>query len=98
LKSYTSGETVLDWTVGNKQKYSVTGDVTFAFTDPSNATNLVLLLYHTAAGSSIAFPGNVKWADGAEPDFSDAEIGDTDMVTFMFDGTNYYGMYARKFS
>jgi hypothetical protein len=97
LQSYINGETTLDWRNGNKQKYRVLGNVSLSFINPSNVTNLALILSHAVSGASVTFPSIVRWPNDAAPDFTDAVAGDTDIVTFLFDGTYYYGMYARKF-
>lgn len=97
LKSYNSGESSIDWRLSNKQKYRVTRSVTLSFVNPSNATNLALILYHAVNGANLVFPSNTRWPNGVAPNFTDARSGETDIVTFLFDGTYYYGMYARRF-
>jgi hypothetical protein len=84
----------IDWGAGQKQKSNMTNDCTYTFTDPDGPCNLVLKLIQ---GSG--FPHNptwtgggttVKWEGGDEPTWSTGSA-EEDIISFYFDGTNYYG-------
>ncbi len=88
----------IDWTAGNKQKSTLTDDVTFTFTDPSGPANLILKLVQDATGSrTVTWPAEVLWPEGTAPTLSTAANA-VDIVSFYFDGTNYFGQGALNFS
>jgi len=89
-----SGSTTIDWTKGNKAKLTQTGALTVTFsTNPANPGNLMVIVTHTGSGS-LTFSG-VLWPGGVAPSFSGT--GTVDIVSFYWDGTNYYGMAAFDF-
>jgi len=88
----------IDWTLGNKQRSTLTGDVTFTFTPPPGPCNLVLKLVQDATGNrNPVWPATVKWAGGVEPSWSTA-AGAIDIVSFYYDGTNYFGAAMTGFA
>jgi len=88
----------IDWTIGNKQKSTLTDDCTFTFTDPSGPCNLVLKLIHEVSGGAlVTWPDTVKWVDGVPPILTN-EIGAIDIICFYYDGTNYFGTAVLNFS
>ena len=81
----------IDWTAGNKQKSTLTDDVTYTFVDPSGPCHLTLKLVQDATGSRDAtWPAEVTWL-GDEPTWSDGAATKTIIVSFYFDGTTYWG-------
>jgi len=81
----------ITWTAGNKQKSTLTDDVTYTFVDPSGPCNLILKLVQDATGSRDAtWPAAVTWL-GDEPTWSDGAATKTIIVSFYFDGTTYWG-------
>lgn len=88
----------IDWGNGNKQKSTLTDNATFTFTNPGGACNVVLNLVQDGTGSrNPTWPASVKWAGGSEPTWSTG-AGAIDIVSFYFDGTNYYGAANIGFS
>jgi hypothetical protein len=86
-----STTTTIDWTAGNKQTVTLGASLTFNFTAPPGACNLILKLVQDAAGSrNPGWPGTVKWPAGTEPTWSTAG-GSIDVASFYYDGTSYYG-------
>ena len=80
----------IDWRVGNKQKSTLTGDVTYTFTDPTGPCNLIFrLIQDGTGGRDVTWPAAVKWL-GTEPTWSDGAAGKTIVVSFYHDGTNYW--------
>jgi len=52
----------IDWTKGNKQKSTLTDDVTYTFTAPSGACNLILHIVQDGTGGRDAtWPASVTW-------------------------------------
>lgn len=57
-----SGTTkTVDWTAGNFQYISMTGNCTFTFTAPSKSCVLHLILTQSSGGHTMALPAAVKW-------------------------------------
>ena len=88
----------IDFGTGNNHKSTMTGACTYTFTAPAGPASLVLKLVQDATGSRLAtFPATVKWAAGTAPTLS-TTANAIDIVTFYFDGTNYYGAFLGGFS
>lgn len=86
-----SATALIDWTQGNKQSITLTGDVTLTFTDPNGPCNLILkIVQDSVGGHNITWSSNVKWEGGNTPDLSSDEGNSVRIVSFYFDGTNYY--------
>lgn len=83
----------LAWDNGQKQKITLTGaPCVFTFTAPTKGTaSFILEVIQGAGGSKTAtWPGTVKWPGGVAPVLS-TTAGAVDIVSFFYDGTNYYG-------
>lgn len=81
----------VDWTVGNKQKSTLTGDCTYTFDpDPIGPCSLTLRLIQDGTGGRDAtWPGEVTWL-GTEPTWSDGAAGKSIVVSFYYDGSTYW--------
>lgn len=87
----------LDFSTGNYHKSTLTGNVTFTFTAPNGSTRIQLKLIQDATGSrTVTWPGTVVWPGGTAPTLSTAANSE-DIVTFYYDGTNYYGVASLDF-
>lgn len=100
-EEYNNGDSgaskTIDWGNGNKQKITLTANSTLTFTNPSGPCNIVLKVVQDGTGSrTVTWDGDVKWSGGA-PTLSTG-AGDIDILTFYFDGTNYYGAFLGDFS
>lgn len=82
----------IDWGVGNKQRSTLTGDVTYTFTAPTGgASNFIFVtIQDVTGGRSITWPGTVEWPGGVAPAVSSG-ANDKDVWSFYYDGTNYHG-------
>ena len=90
-----SGTKTVDWRQGNKAKLTKTGALTVSFgTNPLHPGNLMVIITHNGSGA-LTFSG-VRWPGGVAPTFS-GDVGAIDIVSFYWDGTNYYGMAAFDF-
>jgi hypothetical protein len=88
----------INWGNGNKQKVTLTANCTFTFTAPSGTCNLILRLIQDATGGrTVTWPAIVKWVNGTAPTLSTAANA-VDIVSFYYNGTNYYGTYSLNFS
>ncbi len=88
----------IDWRLSNKQKSTLTDACTFTFTAPSNPCNLLLRLIQDGTGSrTVTWPATVKWPGGTAPTLT-TDANAVDIVSFYYDGTNYYGVASLDFS
>lgn len=89
----------IDWTAGNKQKSTLTGNCTFTFSpEPSGPCSLTLKLVQDATGSrTVTWPADVNWPGGTAPTLTTTGSA-TDIVSFYYDGTDFYGQAALNFS
>lgn len=83
----------IDWTTGNIHTSTLTGNCTYTFTAPSPALGvLILVVSQDGTGSrTVTWPGTVKWSGGTAPTLT-TTASKTDIFTFYYDGTNYYGV------
>jgi len=89
----TTTQTV-DWTVGQKQKTTITAATTITFTAPIGLANLTLKIINGGLGI-ITWPVSIKWPGGTEPTWTSSG---TDIVTFYYDGTDYFGSASLAFA
>lgn len=88
----------IDWGTGNFHKSTLTGNVTYTFTAPDGPGRYQLMLVQDATGSRTAtWPATVKWPGGTAPTLSTAASA-VDIITFYYNGTNYYGVDSLNFS
>lgn len=94
-----SGATpTVDWGNGQKQIITLSANATFTFTAPLGGGSFLLRVVQDATGSRTAtWPGTVKWAGGTAPTLSTAASAE-DIVTFYWNGTNYYGVASLAFA
>ncbi len=96
-----TGTFALDWNAGQKQRATLTGNITtlnITDLDVTGVANLTLKIIQGGAGSfTVTWPAGVLWAGGTAPTLSTG-VGDVDIVTFYWDGTNYYGAALLNFS
>lgn len=88
----------IDWTLSPKHKSKLTDNVTFTFTEPKGAANLVIKLVQDSTGSRIVtWPSDVNWPGGTAPTLSTAADSE-DVISFYYDGAAFYGQSALAFS
>jgi hypothetical protein len=90
----------INWNAGQKQAITLTGNATFTFTAPNGVGNFIIRLVQDATGSrTVTWPtgtNGVKWVGSAAPTLTTAANA-IDIVTFYWNGTNYYGSYGLNF-
>jgi len=85
------------WNDGNFQKSTLTGNCTYTFTAPTNKGRYQLVLVQDATGGrTVTWPASVKWPGGTAPTLSTA-ANSIDIISFYYDGTNYYGVDSLDF-
>jgi hypothetical protein len=76
---------------------TLTGSVILGFSNPIAGANYNLAITQGGVGGyTVTFP-TVKWIGGGSPSFSSI-VGDTDIFTFLYDGTDYYGSWTLAYS
>ena len=101
-QDHTSGGITVDWNTSNKQSVDVTGTgYTLTMTNPGGPCNLILKVIQGDGNDTIttwaASSGSVYWQGGAAPTLSTSN-GEIDIISFYFDGTNYFGMFSTAFA
>jgi hypothetical protein len=85
-----NGTATIDWNAGNKQLLTLNGNcTTLNFTSPAGVGNFNLKIVNTGS-YAITWTG-VKWPGGYAPTLT---ASGTDIVSFFYDGTNYYASAA----
>lgn len=99
--SYSVSTTTVNWGSGNKAAMDFgAGNIgTMAFTDPANPSNMVLKLTQDGTGSRVitAWDADILWTDGVVPTLSTGADA-VDIISFYWDGTNYFGAYGLNYS
>ena len=93
------GTTTIDWGIGNKFNFTFGAfNETFTFTAPTKPGNFLLKMVQDATGSRTAtWPATVKWPAGTAPTLTTG-ANTIDVVSFYYDGTNYYGNSSLAFA
>ncbi len=88
----------IDWDSGNIQKVTLDENLTLTFIDPEGPCNLIIHFVQDAgATNTVTWPASVLWEGGTAPVITSTN-GAIDIVTFFFDGTNYFGGFLQDFS
>ena len=96
----------INWTLGNKYHLLMENNSTVTFaTNPINPCNLLLKVAQGNGGSKIitwaVHSGDIYWAGGGKTDTDKPTLtttdDDSDIITFYFDGTNYFGVASLNF-
>lgn len=99
--TYNSGTTTVNWTLGNKAVMTFgAGNIgTFAFTNPTNPCNVLLMLIQDGTGSRVvtAWDADIKWVGGTKPTLTTTANG-IDICSFYWNGTNYFGVASLAFA
>jgi len=98
--TYNVTTTTVDWGAGNKATVTLTGNVgTMAFTNPAKASNLLLKIVQDATGSRLvtAWDADIKWVGGTAPTLT-TTANAIDVISFYWDGTNYFGVASLAFA
>ena len=93
-----TGTVAVDFNTSNVQTYTLTGDVTFTFSNGNSGSTYIIIVKQSTGGSNtVGWPGTVKWAAAATPTQT-ATANRFDVYTFVYDGTNYYGTYSQNYA
>jgi len=90
----------IDWNEGQKQKVLLDQNCLFAFTAPPGPCNLLLKVAQmgtfTAPTWDTASPAEVLFPGGTAPTITTGS-GAIDILSFYYDGTDYYGVASLDF-
>lgn len=82
---------VISWADGQAQKIVLTDNSILSFVAPPGVCSLTLKIVQDAVGNkTVSWPGSVLWPGGFPPVLSTAANA-VDIVSFYYDGANYYG-------
>ncbi len=95
----SSSNVTINWNNGNKQQITLGHNVTFSFTAPSYGIGSfsLILIQDGTGGRTVTWPSSVKWPAGVAPTLSTSS-GNIDMITCLYDGTDYLCQIGLKFS
>jgi len=86
----------VSFAAGNIVNLTLNATTTLAFANSVIGTYIIQVTQSAGGGSSLVYPASVKWSGGTAPTLSTA-VGKTDILTFYYDGTNYYGNYSLNY-
>ncbi len=78
-----TGTKTIDWSQGNTQYVTLTGNTTFTFTNPKSGGHYVL---HVAGAFTPTFPGTTRWNGGGGAPAATAAAGHKDIYGFIYSG------------
>ena len=94
-----SGTTqTLSLTSGTFQTVTLTGNCTFTMPTATAGKSFILILVQDGTGSRTATFTSVKFPGGTAPTITTTATTGRDIITFLSDGTNWYGAAVQNFS
>lgn len=97
----TGANHAIDWNNGNVQVLtlaSATGTVVVTMSNPASGGQYLLkIIQHASSAKAITWPANVKWLNGITPTISTGASA-VDLVSMVYDGTNYYANIGQNYS
>jgi hypothetical protein len=85
-------------TSGTVQTVTMTGNCTFTMPTATAGKSFILILTQDATGSRTAVFTSVKWASGSAPTLTTTATTGVDIITFVANGTSWFGTYAQAFA
>jgi hypothetical protein len=94
-----SGTTqTLSLTTGTFQTVTMTGNCTFTMPTNVAGKSFILIATQDGTGSRTAVFTSVKWAGGTAPTLTTTATTGVDILTFVANGTSWFGTYAQAFA
>lgn len=99
LPDSTSGASLtVDWSASYTHKRTLALASAFTFSNPKDGQSILFVIEQDGTGGwTPSFTDTILWRGGSEPTWS---IGadEIDIVTFLYDGTDYYGSAVHAFA
>jgi len=93
----TTGTITPDVVNGNVQSITLTGSITFnAFSNPEAGQTMTLIVKQPSSGGPYTLTSTMKFAGGTNTLSTAADA--IDIISVVYDGTNYYASLATNFS
>jgi hypothetical protein len=93
--TFSASTCSVDWSSGNEHKAVLSTASTISFANPVTGGRYVLLLQQDSTGSrTMTWPAAVLWPNGGGAPTLSTTGSKTDLFTFFYDGTNYFGNYS----
>jgi hypothetical protein len=90
-----TGTVTFNWNDGNIQSVTLTGNCTFAFSNPqSGASYQIIITQDGTGGRTITWP-TIHWEGKTTPSLT-GTLNSKDIVTLTYDGTNYNGVLSKN--
>jgi len=91
--------TNIDLSTGNIFKISLTTNISaFNVSNADVGTYIFMFVQGSTGGKTVTFPSNFYFISGlGDPDFSGDSANTINIVSFLCDGTNFYGVYMQNF-
>ena len=83
---------------GTFQTVTLTGNCTFTMPTATAGKSFILIVVQDGTGGRTATFTSVKWPSGSAPTITTTATTGRDILSFVSDGTNWYGTYAQNFS
>ena len=94
-----SGTTqTLSLTNGTVQTVTMTGNCTFTMPTATAGKSFILIATQDGTGSRTAVFTSVKFAGGVAPTLTTTATTGVDILTFVANGTSWFGTYAQAFA
>jgi hypothetical protein len=88
----------LSLTNGTVQTVTMTGNCTFTMPTATAGKSFILIATQDGTGSRTGVFTSVKWASGTAPTLTTTATTGVDILTFVANGTSWFGTYAQAFA
>lgn len=93
----TTGTITPDVANGNVQSITLTGSITLnAFANAETGQSMTMIIKQPSSGGPYTLTSTMNWAGGEKTLSTDANA--VDIVSILYDGTNYYASLSTNFS
>jgi hypothetical protein len=92
----STATTSISWANGNLANITMTSNTTFTLTSPVVGTYIMKLIQGGGGGFTATYPANFLFSGGIAPTLT-TTAGKVDVITAVYDGTNYYCSYVLNF-
>jgi hypothetical protein len=90
--------TTISISSGTVLRYTMTGNCTFTMPTATAGQSFIVILTQDATGGRTAVFTGVKWPAATAPTITTTATTGRDILTFVSDGTNWYGSAAQAFA